>query len=125
MAAERYRGWAADPACAPHRSRLLSCAAREEEIATRVEALRADAKAVQQEILAANPDLLAINRDLFAKLSLADQMRTQAGGERAGAAVWRAFAERTKDPSARTAFLACAGLEEESALVLDDILGLA
>jgi len=123
LAAERYRGWAANPAYAAHRSRLLACALREEEIAAHVEALRPDAKLIQQEILAANPDLMDINRDLFAKLSLADQMRTQASGERAGAGTWRAFAEHAKDPSASATFLACAKLEEESALVLDDILG--
>ena len=124
LAAERYRGWASNPAYAAHRGRLLECSAREEEIARRVETLRADAAAVQQEIMTANPDLLDINRQVFADLSVADQMRTQAGGERAGAAVWRAFAAQTKDDRARATFLACAGLEEESAVVLDDILGI-
>jgi len=122
LAAERYRGWAADPAYAAQRDRLLACSAREEEIAKRVEALRPDATAVQQEILAANPDLLGINRDLFASLSVPDQMTTQAGGERAGAAAWRAFAAETKSEAARSTFLACAELEEASAAVLDDIL---
>jgi len=123
LAADRYRGWADNRAYAAHRDRLLACSAREEEIAKRVEALRADAAAVQKEILAANPDLLDINRQLFADMSVEDQMRTQAGGERAGAAVWRAFAAQTKNDAARATFLACADLEEASAAVLDDILG--
>ena len=123
LAADRYRGWADNRAYAAHRDRLLACSAREEEIAKRVETLRADAAAVQKEILAANPDLLDINRQLFADMSVEDQMRTQAGGERAGAAVWRAFAAQTKNDTARSTFLACADLEEASAAVLDDILG--
>ena len=122
LAAERYRGWAADPAYVSHREQLLECSSREEQIAKRVESLRPDAAAVQREIMLANPDLLDINRDVFAGMSVADQMRTQAGGERAGAAAWRAFAAQTPDQRARSTFLACAELEEKSATVLDELL---
>jgi hypothetical protein len=123
MAAERYRGWANDPAYALHRASLLACAAREEEIATRVEALSPDARAVEREIVAKNPDLEEINRTVFAGRPIADQMRIQSAGERAGAAAWQAFAAAAGLTPAREAFLACARLEEESALVLDRILG--
>jgi hypothetical protein len=122
LAAERYRGWAADPGYAAHREQLVECSSREEQIAKRVEALRPDAAAVQKEIMTANPDLLDINRQVFEGMSVADQMRTQAGGERAGAAAWRAFAAQTTDERARSTFLVCAELEEKSAAVLDAIL---
>jgi hypothetical protein len=50
-------------------------------------------------------------------------MRIQAAGERAGAAVWQAFAADAAAQSTKDAFLACARMEEESAVVLDRILG--
>jgi len=123
MAAERYRGWANDPAYGAHRASLLACAVREEEIATRVEALSPDSETLEREIVAQNPDLQEINRTVFAGRPIADQMRIQAAGERAGAAAWKAFAAAAGATPAREAFLSCARLEEESAVVLDRILG--
>ena len=122
LAADRYRGWAADSGYAMHRTSLLACAEREERIAATVEALSADAERVKQEILAQNPDLQEINRSLFAGRPIAEQMLIQAAGERAGAAAWQAFAAAAGAGKARDAFMACATLEEESAVVLDRIL---
>jgi hypothetical protein len=123
MAAERYRGWAAQPGYEAHRSRLLACAQREEEIAGRIEALSPKAAAIQHEIRAGNPDLEEINRRLFAGRPLRQQLTIQARGERLGAATWRAFAGQANDRSAEV-FQACALLEEESAAVLEGILEL-
>jgi hypothetical protein len=123
LAAERYRGWAAEPRCEAHRTRLLACARREEEIAARVEALYADAAGAQREILAQNPDLEEINRSLFAGRPLSEQFAIQAGGERLGAATWRAFA-REGGEARRQVFEACASLEEQSAAVLEGLLDL-
>ena len=123
MAAERYRGWAADPSMAAHRTSLLECAAREERIASTVEVLTPDAARIEREILTANPDLREINRTVFADRPIATQMAIQAAGERAGAAAWQAFAAAAGPGAARAAFLACASLEEESAVVLDRVLG--
>ncbi len=123
LAAERYRGWANDPANASHRSRLLACAAREEEIAHRVEALYPDANATQRTILATNPDLEETNRSLFAGRPLDQQFTIQAQGERLGAATWRAFSGGAANAETRDTFLACATLEEESAEVLESIIG--
>ena len=125
LAADRYRAWANDPACAPHRSRLLACAAREEDIAGRVEALHPGAADLQADLLRTHPDLEQINRELFADRPLREQLALQARGERLGAATWRAFARHATDPSRAAVFVACAGLEEESALVLESILGQA
>jgi hypothetical protein len=122
LAAERYRGWASDPAQANRRAQLLACADREEEIASRVEGLHGEAATIQRAILADNPDLEQINRTLFAGRPLAEQFAIQAQGERLGAATWRAFAAHASDPSQRSVFLACAELEEESAVVLEAIL---
>ena len=61
------------------------------------------------------------NRSVFADQPLSAQLRIQAGGERLGAVTWRAFAKQADSP-AREVFEACAGLEEESALVLESIL---
>jgi hypothetical protein len=120
MAAVRYRTWAADPTLVPHRSALLACALREEDIAARVEALRADSAAIEQE-LQGDGHLEEVDRRVFAGLPLRAQLTVQMRGERLGAATWRAFAREAPEP-ARRVFLACADLEEASAAVLETIL---
>jgi hypothetical protein len=125
LAAERYRAWANDPAAAARKAELLACAEREEQIATRVEGLYPDAAATQRGIVAENPDLQDINRTLFAGRPLLQQFTIQAQGERLGAATWRAFAEHSQISSASQTFLACAELEEASALVLEEFIGAA
>jgi len=119
LAAERYRSWAAEISEASGRTQLLACAEREEEIARRVEALFPDAAPVQEDLLAKHPEVAELNRTLFAGLPLAHQFAIQAAGERLGAATWRAFARRETDAARSEVLLACAGLEEESALVLE------
>jgi hypothetical protein len=103
-------------------ARLLACAKREEEIAGRAEALFPDAAAIQSEILAKHPDLADVNRSLFAGRPLKVQFRIQANGERLGAATWRAFAKQESSSAARDTYLACAELEEASAVVLESLL---
>ena len=122
LAAERYRGWAADPADRSHRSELLACADREEEIARRVASLYLEAATVQRELLAKHPDLEEINRALFAGRPLAEQFAIQAGGERLGAATWRSLARHAEVDAARQTVLACALLEEQSAAILESLL---
>ncbi len=121
MAAERYRGWATDPGYKAHRSQLLACAQREEEIADQIEALYPDAASVQRDILGKNPDVDEINRGLFTGRPLNEQLTIQAQGERLGAATWRGFAREASSPFRET-FQACALLEEGSAVVLEAIL---
>jgi hypothetical protein len=122
LAAVRYRGWAAGAADARRKGELLACAAREEDIATRVEALYPNAAAWQQDLVAQNPDLEAINHSLFADRPLAHQFTIQARGERLGAATWRSLAAHSADTAARETFLKCAELEEQSAAVLESYL---
>jgi hypothetical protein len=123
MAAERYRGWAAEWAEPEGRAALLGCAAREEEIAAEVEALFPDAAAVQRDLRAKHPELPELNRSLFAGRPLAEQLAIQANGERLGAATWRSFARHESDGARRAALLTCAELEEASARVLEGLLG--
>jgi hypothetical protein len=122
LAAERYRGWAGKVDDADQKAALLACAAREEEIASRIERLYPRAESTQQDLLAANPDLLDINSKLFASLTLEQQFRVQAQGERLGAATWRAFAKHATEDAASDVFLACALLEEESAELLESLV---
>jgi hypothetical protein len=122
MAADRYRSWAADPANAAHKHELVACAEREEEIARRIEGLYPDGAALQRRIVEDNPGLDEINRSIFAGRSLPEQFTMQARGERLGAATWRAFAEHAPNADARAIFLACARLEEDSAVVLEAML---
>jgi hypothetical protein len=122
MAAERYRGWAEQVPGDADRAQLLACAAREEEIAAKIEALDPAAAAIQRDLRAKHPELSGLNRSLFAGRPLRDQFTIQARGERLGAATWRSFAKREPDAARRAALLACAELEEASALVLEALL---
>lgn len=122
MAAERYRAWAKE-ACADTRaSQLSACASREEEIARWVESLYPEAASVQRDLLTNNPDLEEINSSVFASRPLDEQFAIQAQGERAGAAIWRSFAQHAESEAARVVFLGCADIEEESAEYLESLL---
>jgi hypothetical protein len=122
LAAERYRDWASHPTQATRKAQLLACADREEEIARRVEALYPAAASIQRVIVDENPALGEINRMLFAGRPLTQQFAIQAQGERLGAATWRAFAAHADDGPRRSVFLGCAELEEQSAVVLENVL---
>jgi hypothetical protein len=121
MAAERYRRWASRVTIPQQEVDLLACAVREEEIASRIEGLYPDASAIVRDILSNNPDLQEINHGIFDGRPLEEQFTIQAQGERLGAATWRAFAQTASDASTRV-FLACAELEEASALVLETLI---
>lgn len=121
MAAKRYRGWSSQVPEPQQEADLLACAAREEEIASRIEGLYSDSSAIQRDILSSNPDLQEINRTIFEGRPLEQQFAIQAQGERLGAATWRAFAEHAS-PESSLVFRACAALEEESARVLEGLL---
>ena len=121
-AAERYRTWAGEMREEPHRAELLACADREEEIARRVEALYPGGGAIQSQLVADHPELEQIGRALFAGRPLHEQFTIQARGERLGAATWRSFAKHAATPEARATFLACATLEEASAVVLESLV---
>ena len=122
MAARRYRDWARAAPDAERAERLQACADREEEIARRVEALHPEAETIQNCIRTANPDLEEINRTIFSGRPLGQQLAIQARGERLGAATWRAFAQREPHAAHSEVYLACAELEERSALVLEAII---
>jgi len=121
LAANRYRRWA-DLVDASTKLGMLSCAEREDDIARRVEAMFPNASAVQRELLAQAPELTDASGSLFASLSLPDQFRLQAQGERVGAATWRSYATNAADEQNRDEFLQCALLEEASAEFLESLL---
>ena len=109
-AAERYRLWAAE-------------APGEDEIAERVERLFPADAAQLGEIEAALPGARDTYYGVFADLAPREQLRIQANAERQGAAAWRLLASQQSDAGVRDELLACAGLEEESALFLEKLLG--
>lgn len=121
LAAERYRGWAADAASPERRAGLLACAAREDEIASRVEAAFPNASTVQARLRAEHPELVTVAGEIFGGRPLLEQLAIQAAGERAGASAWRALAARVPEGPRREAFLACAPLEEASAAYLESL----
>lgn len=122
IAAGRYRAWAEQVADDAIRARLLACAAREEDIASRIETATAGAAEIQTRVQRAHPDVAESYQRLFEGLPLAEQWTTQAQAERTGAATWRAFAANAASPDLATIFEACAKLEEESATALEDLV---
>lgn len=119
-AADRYRGWAADCADSALAAGLRACAEREQEIAATVEQLFPGRPAGGSEL---GPSLSSASdtaRRIFEGRSRIEQLAIQARAERSGAAFWRALAAEQGDEKAKSVFLRCAGLEEESAAFLDD-----
>ena len=121
LAARRYRGWASTVKSAEHRARLLACADREEEIASRVEGLSPDATKIQSDFFAAHPEAEGVYASLFEGRPLRDQLRIQAAGERLGAATWRSLAKGVVGAE-REVLESCAPLEEESAVTLEALI---
>ena len=122
IAAGRYRAWAEQAKHDAHRDALLACADREEEIASRVEAATPGAGEIQARIQADHPDVAEGYQALFAGLALEDQLALQAKAERVGADTWRALAA-SAEPAVAEVYRACANLEEESASVLESLVG--
>jgi hypothetical protein len=122
LAAQRYRTWASDHPDQTVKEGLLACAGREEEIATRVESLEPNASAIQAKLLSDHPELLDLNRTLFEGRPLKVQFAMQAGGERAGAAAWRAYAAGASDPSVQELLRSCSSLEQQNADFLQTLL---
>lgn len=121
LAAERYRRWAGEVDEAERRVGLLACAAREDEIASRVEAVFPNAAVVQARLRVDHPELVTVADEIFGGRPLAERFAIQASGERAGAAAWRALAAAVPEGPAREAFLACAPLEAASAAYLESL----
>lgn len=119
-AAERYRTWA--ERLAEHRDGLLSCAAREDEIADRIEGAFALDDSLRPQLEAPLAEAVTVYYDVFAPLSVRDQLRVQANAERQGAQAWRNIAARHLDPAVIGQLNECSRLEEESADYLDDLV---
>jgi hypothetical protein len=122
LAAQRYRAWASSHPDQSVKEGLLDCAVREDEIATRVESLEPNASAIQDKLLSDHPELLDLNRTLFEGRPLKVQFAKQAGGERAGAAAWKAYAAGASDPSVQELLQSCSGLEQTNADFLQTLL---
>ena len=121
FAATRYRGWAEAHPDPEISKGLLACAAREDEIATRVESLYPDAQARQEKLMVDNPELGELNRTLFADRPLAVQFAMQAVGERAGAGAWTAFSAASDDDQVRQTLSGCSPLEAANAEFLESL----
>lgn len=117
-AAERYRGWA--DAVPEHRDGLLTCAAREDEIADRVEAMfppSAEHRALVGGII---PNAKATYYSAFEPYTPIEQMTIQANAERQGANAWQNL--KAAYPEQSAAFDALSATELASADYLDNLL---
>jgi hypothetical protein len=115
-AAAQYRRWASQVGD-EQRDGMLACARREEEVAAVLEGRAPNAAETARGLMERLPDLPARYRSLLEGKGLGRQLAIQAEGERAGAALLRAYADAETDAVARDALRAAAELEEENARV--------
>ena len=120
-AADRYRMWA--KAVPEHAEGLLTCAAREDDIADRAEQIY---PATEAEQIAAMDSAIVPAREtyyqVFANLTAIEQMTIQAKAERQGAAAWRAMIAAENDEAIKASLEKMALIEEASADYLDSLL---
>jgi hypothetical protein len=91
VAADQYRRWA-DEVGDEHRTGILACAAREEQVADVLEAAAPNATATAAALGERFPDLGARYAALLDGRSLVEQFAIQATGERAGGELLRSYA---------------------------------
>ena len=121
-AADRYRAWATEcpePAAAEG---LRACAAREEEVASRVEMLYPAQRDEVRHVTDVLPTIAETYRSALAERPARRQYAIQAAAERGGAAFWRFLASSVADASVREALRGCAELEELSAEFLEALV---
>jgi hypothetical protein len=120
-AAERYRMWA--EALPEHAEGLLSCAAREDDIADRAEQIY---PATEPEQITAMDNAIgpakAAYYQVFSDMTPVEQMTIQANAERQGAAAWRAMIPPESDEATQAKLEQMAKIEEASADYLDALL---
>jgi hypothetical protein len=119
-AAARYRTWA--EAAPEHAEALLGCADREDEIATLVAELfplPADDQAAVNDAL---PAAVQVYYDVFAPYTVMEQLYLQSEAELQGAQAWVGMASQIEDDRAREVLAHCTALEEESSVVVKDLL---
>jgi hypothetical protein len=118
-AGQRYREWALQTKDPDEARGLLACAAREEEIASRVEKLFPVGAEARAQIDAAVPEARSLYYSIFTGCSLGECFELQAAAERQGALAWRLYAAQQDDPEVKQTLLSCADLEEASASYLE------
>jgi len=118
-AAARYREWA--QALPEHRTGLLDCAAREDEIADKVAALFPPTVAQIDEVEAVLPQAKAAYYSAFADYSPIEQMTIQADAEKQGAGAWQNM--KAAYPEHAIALDKLSAIELQSAAYLDQVLG--
>jgi hypothetical protein len=119
-AAGRYEGWAKElPAYA---TRLLECAARENEIAATAERIFPLDAGGREKLEAPLQGAREAYFEALAPLGIRDQFRLQAIAERAGGSAWRAMAGALADKTARAALERSGDLEEANAAALDELV---
>jgi len=117
-----YRRWAQDVSSPEARQALLETANREDQNAATVEARDPQAAARLKRLREAHPHLDTLVSSVLEGLPLHDQMRMLAAAERAGAGLYRAFADDpTHGPTAREELLECEAREHENAAALDTL----
>jgi hypothetical protein len=119
-AAARYRTWA--QAAPEHADALLGCAAREDEIADLVAALFPISVDDQAAVDQALPAAVELYYAVFAPYTVIEQLYLQSEAELQGAQAWVQMAEQIDDPATCEVLARCTTLEQESSVVVKDLL---
>ncbi len=116
-AAEYYRRWSEEASDPFEKAGLIACAEAEVQIAEAIESLTSDLERRTHELKARFPELSATYAAAMEGLPRADQLRTQAEGEKGGAMLLHQFAAAAQDPES-TLFESLALREEANATFL-------
>ncbi len=121
-AAQRYREWA--DMMPEHKSALLGCSQREDEIADIVQGLFPIDDAMQADIEKSLPAARDAYYSVFSNMPVENQLAIQADAELQGAAAWRGMIDENTAESLAESLQRCSMLEETSSACLRGILGL-
>jgi cell division protein ZapA (FtsZ GTPase activity inhibitor) len=111
-AAEYCRRWSEEASDPFEKAGLIACAETEVQIAEAIESLTSDLERRTHELKARFPELSATYVAVMEGLPRADQLRTQAEGEKGGATLLRQFAADAQAPE--SALFESLALREEA-----------
>lgn len=124
MAADSYRGWAADETDPAAKEGLLEAAANEDGIADTLEDLDPDHERIGADLHRRFPQLEGLFGTVLDGRPREEQLRLQMAAENGAGELFRSLAEAETDPRARSKLMACAATEKANAGFLAGQLGL-
>ena len=123
MAAESYRGWAADESDVDIRKGLLEAAENEDGIAETLETLDPEYPRIEADLHRRFPQLDGLFGSVLSGRPLEEQLRLQMAAETGAGELFKSLADAETDPAVRQKLMACSATEKANAGFLAGALG--